>query len=353
MLYTYSDGDCKAGLPKYFNSVCVLTFLFLMGSGCGRAESPQSKSPAGPNRWTHVELVGSYSFEGDVIDNKNLSGIAVLSASHGLIGADESDQVQVLEMSRAERTLKMRGAVSLLGSGDEIDIEGIAAEDDCYYIVGSHGVAKKSGERQAKRYTICRLQADPITGLPVQGGENVSAASLADILSTDAMLGPYFGKPLQQKGVNIEGLAIRKGQLFVGLRNPNLDGNAFVVQVAANDVFAGGDPPAYTLHKLQLGRGLGIREIVAASTGFLLIAGNAGSEPSDVYPEAQDYEEGRDYTICWWDGKGAVVHKIGVVAEPSGKAEAMLILEQTDAQAMVLILFDGPKQGKPSVYRLY
>lgn len=335
-------------LLKYLIGVCVLA-----GSGCGKTESPRSEGPEGPTRWTHVEIAASYSFEGDVLEDKDLSGIARLSASHGLIGADESGLVQVFELSRPERTLRVRDAVFLLSSGDEIDIEGIAAEGDCYYVVGSHGVAKKSGERQAKRYTICRLKADPVTGLPIKGGGNVSVASLTGILEADATLGPYFGKPLQQKGINIEGLAIRQGRLFVGLRNPNLDRNAFVLEVAADDVFAGGNRREYTLHRLQLGPGLGIREIVAAAKGFLLIAGNAGSEPSDVYPEAQDYEENRGYTLFWWEGRGSAVHKIGPIPDPPGKAEAMLILEATAAQATVLILFDGPKEGKPSLYRLH
>lgn len=305
------------------------------------------------SEWTRVDFLEPYSFRGNVFEHKDLSGIACLSRTHGLIGADESGLVQMVQLSRTERTLNVLGAVSLLGSGEEIDIEGIAAEGDCYYIVGSHGVAKKSGVRQVRRYTICRLTVDPETGMPVDGSTAPAVASLAGILQADATLGPYFAKPLQQKGINIEGLAVRAGQLFVGLRNPNLDGYAFVLEVGADDVFANVARPAYTLHKLALGAGVGIREIVAAKTGFLLIAGNAGSEPSDAYPQAQDYTKGRGYELFRWDGKGSAVHKIGPIPNPPGKAEAMTILDETDAEATVLILFDGPKQGRPSVYRLH
>jgi hypothetical protein len=289
---------------------------------------------------------------GDVFEDEDLSGIAFLTPTRGLIGADESGLVQVVELSRADQTLRILDAVSLLGSGDEIDIEGIAAEGDCYYVVGSHGVAKKTGERQEKRYKICRLRADRATGLPVKDRSGILTASLAALLEADATLGPYFGEPLQEKGVNIEGLAIRAGRLFVGLRNPNLDGFAFVVEVGADDVFGEVAQPAYTLHKLEVGAGLGIREIVAAQTGFLLIGGNAGSEASDAYPEAQDYEKGRGYTLFRWDGQGSAVQRIGPIPDPPGKAEAMAILDETPERAMVLILFDGPKQGKPTVYRL-
>jgi hypothetical protein len=88
--------------------------------------------------------------------------------------------------------------------------------------------------------------------------------------------------------VNIEGLASRNGRLFVGLRGPNLDGNAFVLEVGANDVFGGKSQPSYTLHRLQMGPGLGVREIGAVRSGFLLIAGNSASEPSEKYTQSVD-----------------------------------------------------------------
>ena len=336
-----------------FSGVSVLAVFLLLGPGCSETEPPREAAPGGPGGWTRIDFTAFYTFQGSVFEDKDLSGIAFLSATRGLIGADESGLVQEIELTRTARTLKVLGTVSLLGSGEEIDIEGIAAEGDCYYVVGSHGVAKKTGERQAHRYTICRLQADRTTGLAAESGGAVSVASLTSILEIDTTLGPHFGKPLQQRGVNIEGLAIRQGRLFVGLRNPNLGGYAFVVEVGADDVFAKAGRPAYALHKLELGPGLGIRDIVAADKGFLLIAGNAGSEPSDVYPKAQDYEKNRGYSLFWWDGQGSGVHEIGAIPDPPGKAEAMAILDETPERATVLILFDGPKQGRPTVYRLH
>jgi len=310
---------------------------------------------AAPGRmatWTHIDFVERYSFRGTVFEHKDLSGIAFISPARGLIGADESGAVQVVQLSRTDRTLTVLGGVSLLGSGDEIDIEGIAAEGDAYYIVGSHGVAKKTGQYQEKRYQICRLRVDPATGLAASDA-TCEVASLAGMLRADPTLGPYFGKPLQEKGVNIEGLAIRAGQLFVGLRNPNLDAHAFVIEVAADEVFAGTERPAYVLHRLLLGAGLGVRDIVAAENGFLVVAGNAGSEPSEAFPQAQDYERRRGYGLFWWDGQGTAVHRIGAIPDPPGKAEAIAILGEAADQATVLILFDGAKQGQPSVYRLH
>lgn len=325
--------------------------LLLAATGCAEKEPSGQAGDAATSVPGRIEFVGSYSFQGGVLEDKDLSGIACISPTRCLIGADEGAAVQVLALSREDRTLRVLATVPLLKSGEEMDIEAIAAEGDGYYIAGSHGVAKNSGVRQPSRYTICRLRVNPVTGLPAGGSGAVTIGSLAAILENDATLGPHFAKPLQQKGVNIEGLAVREGRLYVGLRSPNLDGDAFVVEVAADDVFTKVTQPAYTLHRLRLGRGLGIREIVAAEKGFLLIAGNAGSEPSNAYPTTEDYQERRGYELFRWSGVGTDVEKIGPIPNPPGKAEAMTILDESPDHTTVLVLFDGPKGGAPSVYR--
>jgi len=320
----------------------------LMGPACADSgpSAGKDRGPAGP--WRRIELVDHYSFAGSVLEDTNLSGIACLSGKNCLVGADEGRAVQFVELSRPARTLKVGKTVSLLPLGKEIDIEAIAAEDDSYYIIGSHGISKKQGEQQANRFRIFRLKVDRVTGTPAR----VDVATLSGILRSDPVLGERFQMPLQQNGLNIEGLAVRDGRLFVGFRNPNLDGYAFVMEIAAADVFESKTKPQYVLHKLPLGKGLGIREIVAAKTGFLIIAGNAGSEPSEKFTESQNYEEDREFSLVFWDGKGSEVRRIGPIPDTPGKAEAMTILEESANEITVLILFDGPKGGRPTVYRI-
>ena len=323
-------------------------FCLIMGSACADSGSVSEPERSQAGRWNRVELLDHYSFVGDVLEDTNLSGIACLSDKSCLVGADEGRAVQMVELSRPAKTLKVLRTIPLLQSGKEIDIEAIAAEGDSYYVIGSHGISKKQGEQQANRFRIFRLKVDRETGKPA----GVDTASLSGILRADAVLGEHFQMPLQQSGVNIEGLAVRNGRLFVGFRGPNLGGFAFVIEIAAADVFENRPKPQYTLHKLQLGKGLGIREIVAAKSGFLIIAGNAGSEPSEKFTESENYEEDRDYSLVFWDGKGSEVHRIGPIPNPPGKAEAMTILEESASEVTVLILFDGPKGGQPSVYRI-
>ncbi len=298
-------------------------------------------------------MVDRYSFEGDVVQGRDLSGLAFISDRFGLLGADEARQVQVVEIVRPARTLRILETITLLRSGSEIDIEAIAAEGDCYYIVGSHGAAKASGQQQQNRFRIFRLQVDRATGKP--SGPLATAlkiASLADILRADPVLGPHFAQPLQRRGVNVEGLAARNGRLYIGFRSPNLQGDALVMEIRADDVFGGAPRPTYTLHRLRLGPGLGIRDLAAAQSGFLLIAGNAGSEPSKEYPDSQDYEKDREFSLFQWDGRSAQVHKIAALPKITGQAEALAILEETTTGVMVLVLFDGPDGGRPTVYRI-
>ncbi len=336
--------------------LCSVILSLCAAAGGGQVETASSAGKP----WTRIEEVGRYALRGDVLDPKNISGVAFISERFGLIGADEVRAVQAIEISRQTRTLRILDTITLAPSGSEIDIEAIAAEGDSYYITGSHGASKKKGEEQDNRYSIFRLPVDPATGLPrgFQSGSSsvpagVQRASLSGVLRADPVLGPHFEQPLQHKGINIEGLAIRNGQLFVGFRNPNLGGYAFVMEIRADDVFSGRPRSPYTLHKLRLGVGLGIREIVAAQSGFLLIAGNAGSEPSKKYPVAEDYEEHRGFFLYSWDGKGTDAHQIGQLPKTDGgKAEAMVILEETKDSVTVLVMFDSANRGRPTVYRI-
>ena len=328
-----------------------LSMSLLAGSAYGQSEGPSRKAPANTKPWTQVQPAGRWSFLGDVAEDQDLSGLARISERFGLVGADESREVQVVELSRQARTLRIVETIPLARTGDEIDIEAIAAEGDCYYIIGSHGISKKRGERQGNRYSVFRLKVNPTTGRPVWP-VSLDRASFAHMLRADPVLGEYFGKPLQQRGVNIEGLAIRGGRLFVGLRGPNLGGSAFVLEIPADEVFSGSSQPNYVLHKLHLGVGFGIREIVAAKSGFLIIAGNSAAEPSQKYVQSEDYDEDREFFLCSWDGKGSEVRKIGAIPDVPGKAEAMTILEEAEDHMSVLVLFDGPRQGRPTEYRI-
>src|SRR4051812_47274772 len=91
---------------------------------------------------------------------------------------------------------------------------------------------------------------------------------------------------LQEGGANIEGLAARGGNLYVGFRAPSVGGRAFVVRVAEKAVFGPAAPELQVLRanlgQDASGRDLGIRDIAAVADGFLILAGPSLPEGDDT-----------------------------------------------------------------------
>jgi hypothetical protein len=326
----------------------IITSLCLVMTGGGFSGSAGAAGrDAKP--WTRIEMVDRYLFEGDVVQGRDLSGLAFISDRFGLLGADEARQVQVVEMVRPAR-LRVLETITLR-SGRKSTPKRLPPRGTAITSSARMG-PPRPGQQQQNRYRIFRLQVDRATGRPSgPPAASLKAASLADVLRADPVLGPHLAQPLQRRGVNIEGLAARNGRLYVGFRSPNLQGDALVMEIRADDVFAATPRSTYTLHRLRLGPGLGIRDLAAARSGFLLMAGNAGSEPSPEYPDSQDYEKDREFFLFHWDGKvlwctrsdRSQDHRSGRSPDhPGGESNS----------TTVLVLFDGPEGGRPTVYRI-
>ena len=251
-----------------------------------------------------------------------------------------SDELRVIQAGIINGTTITGGpAITLLpGGGAEVDAEGVTAarSEDCYYVTGSHGVGKKSGEFQPSRCTVFRVPVDSATGEP---GGGVQAGSLMPWVQANAVLGRSAGRSLQQNGFNIEGLAHKDGKLWFGVRAPNLNGDAFVIEAGPASLFSGA--PQATLHRLTVGPGLGIRDIAALGDGFLLVTGTASS---DV---------GRDdsFSLFFWSPGGGA-RLAGELPNPSGKAEGLYILDDAADHVDVLVIFDGASGGAPKAYRV-
>jgi hypothetical protein len=304
-----------------------------------------------------IEKVGEYSINPkQVYGGKDISAITCVTQEHGLIGTDEGVYAQLCEISK-DKEIIITDTVRLLADkgGTEADIEGITAIGDTFYLTGSHGLAKNSGEYQDNRHYCFRFKVDDQNG---RKARDVEVSSLRGLIESEPVLKPYYKKVLQRKGVNIEGLASKDEKLYFGFRSPSIEGRVFVVEIEPEELFDEKEEKAYKLHSLELGGGLGIREIAAVKEGFLIIAGNAGSEPGDseepdTQTNVQDWEPGRGFNLFFWDG-GTQVQKIGEIPrENKGyKAEGMIVLEESNSAIDVLILFDGPAGGSPTIYRL-
>jgi hypothetical protein len=140
----------------------------------------------------------------------------------------------------------------------------------------------------------------------------------------------------------VEGIAVRDGRLYAGLRAPVSEGTAWMLSVPL-DVLFGDKPLTSDLVGLKLGPDTkggprGIRDLTPFRDGFLVIAGPAVDPPDDAVADG-------DYTLFY--SAGDQLEKLldlpgyGTKVKP----EAVLPLAETGGTVEALLLFDGPDEG--------
>jgi hypothetical protein len=159
------------------------------------------------------------------------------------------------------------------------------------------------------------------------------------------VLAPFLELPSKENGIDIEGIAADGDDLYVGFRGPVLREGYVPVLVFDFD-----EPKKAKTRYVNLG-GRGIRDLVRVSDGFLLIGGPVGGEPVS-------------YEVYFWDGEDCIAgtdvpppefpRSLGEIPLPNqeAKAEGMAVLDETDSHYDVLIVFDGPRNGSPTRFRV-
>ena len=280
----------------------------------------------------------------------DLSAVAAATRTMLLVGSDEMFHVQPGVLDPATLRIESRRPIPLpLDSPDEkaeVDIEGIAwsAETSAYYVTGSHGVGKKKGDVQPARLTVFRVPAEADGSIR---RDRITRSSLEPWFEQTPELEPYLHAPLQKNGLNIEGLAARDGKLFIGLRAPNIGGSGIVLELPAEAPFNAGTPAAMKLHRIALGEDRGIREIVAVRGGFILATGNASAPPTKKIPVSEAKEPDTRFELRFWNGRDPRAETLGTLPQNGGKAEGLLVLEDTPGRIKLLVVFDSLLAGEP------
>ena len=241
-------------------------------------------------------------------------------------------------------------------NGRELDIEGIAVDDRHIYVTGSHALARKrvkpdnsykknlqrlqSIKPEPGRKQLFRVTLDQ-SHIVVQRQQ----ISLAKLIKNDPLLAPFASIPSKENGIDIEGIAVKDGLIYLGFRDPVLrDGFAPVMRFDFDQ-----PESSYQLLFLNL-EGRGIRDMAAVSTGFLMLTGPVGDEP-------------RSYRIYHWDGRDCIPGtdkkqqgKVTLLAEvdppAGGKAEGIAVINETAELYNVIALFDGISGGAPRRYTI-
>ena len=279
----------------------------------------------------------------DVIDAAmDLSG-ATLVGEYLVLGADEGHQLQILLRAPEDRAWTLHRVLALAKQDQEADIEAITFGDGHLYVIGSHSLrrrrirpelsARKNRarlldiDRQESRNRLVRLPFDADSGA-------VGEAEYIDLskrLRKDPLLNPFFGVPSKENGIDIEGLAYRDGELFLGFRGPVLRDNYVPVMVLEFD-----RPKRYELRFVRLD-GQGIRDMAAVAEGFLILSGPVNDAPGP-------------FCLWWWDGADQIPGKdrdvqaaimLGAISTPGGaKAEGLALLAQDGRRTEVLVVYD-------------
>jgi hypothetical protein len=282
----------------------------------------------------------SLPLQGEIAQPLELSGVTIWRDLI-IVCPDEGAEFNVFT-NNAERELL--ATVNLLdGADDEIDMEAATSDAEHIYIIGSHSIRRRQVEpertyRQNRKrltrvvphtesYRLFRIELD-------DAGQLASKESidLRDILENDEILGPFLSVPGKENGIDIEGIAVKEGKLFVGFRGPVLRGN-FVPVLA----FRFDEPEDYELLFVQLG-GRGIRDLVAVEDGFLIVAGAIGDGDNS-------------YQLCLWNGEDGVpgdggwdnkITKLGELATNLGvKPEGLAVSAETPDEWRLLVVNDG------------
>ena len=322
----------------------------------------------------------------------NLSGAAFSGHWLWVVG-DETSQVDRLCQldSKGSKTLKFGHArrfaladlLDLPGAADEeADLEGVAVDNGYLWLVGSHGLKRKTitadrdgaenSARLAKvsldsnrRLLACVPIEQAIDGAPELTAKahdgrcamrlrgNAKLNQLTAALADDSHFGPFMTIPGKENGFDIEGLAVNGPRLLLGLRGPVLRGWSAILEIEVEArqgelrlVPLDKHGTLFRKHFLNL-EGLGVRDLHFFGDDLYLLAGPTMALDGEI----------RIYR--WADAKvllavnRAAVHFDAVLSEvavlPHGRgtnrAEALCNVPETVLGTQApswLVIYDAP-----------
>jgi len=240
----------------------------------------------------------------------NISAATLSPSNHLWLGSDELNTIERLSPLHPyhygeQQTFAIADFLELDPDGSEVDIEGMEYSNFYLWFTGSHSKKRKrmKGKSPKKdiqrltelcfepnRYTIARIplvdgnlyKSCPHPTKPSQiltaayVKRNKNGNLLTRLLQDDEHLKDFVktNLPSKENGFDIEGLAVYKERIFLGLRGPVLRGWAIILEIKVEDSEPGilTLNPSYKKHFVYLD-GLGIRELCFHNEDLLILAG--------------------------------------------------------------------------------
>ncbi|XUJ34803.1 DUF3616 domain-containing protein [Bradyrhizobium japonicum] len=170
-----------------------------------------------------------------------------------------------------------------------------------------------------------------------------SSSRLRKVLKNDDDVEAYFNEPLAEGGVNIEGIAVRNGRMYFGLRGPSVKRRAYVLSVNADALFTKHGDLKPDTASLDLGR--------------IPDPGPGRRQGRRVDTRRPTRDEGVPYTVWLWDGSSETAAKPLATLDLSkvkegAKAEILLPLEEDATSIRVLVMFDSVENGGARSFKI-
>ena len=334
-------------VPAFVKLFALLNALMLVEASSAvsiAARAATCTTDADVRLWTVI---------GDADSNTDISGAACAPDGRCLLVSDEKRRAWFFRLDETHPTapkLIIGDKIKLnpVSGDDEADAEGAAFDSGHFYAIGSHGTSRRKKEFQASRYSVYRIEPD---------GTVQASAALVPLLASIPGIGEHFCtkaqgvcQPLQEGGANIEGLAARDGNLYIGFRAPSPGGKAFIVRLAEKAIFGQAGPELQTLRidlgQDESGRDLGIRDIAAVADGFLILAGPSLPEGDDAVGSGKIFH--------WREGdpRPRLLREL-TVQDKGVKPEVLLPMGETATAYRALVMCDGVAGGLPAEYQIH
>jgi len=224
---------------------------------------------------------------------------------------------------------------------DEADLEALAAEPNGLWICGSHCRVRRDadGDAPPDPRIVARPSRHLLGHVRIVDGEIVASAmapaagprSLRARLGREPLVAPFMHLPTKENGLDVEGLAVFRESLLVGLRAPVVGTSALVFRFPLSST--GNIGSAMHVNALDLG-GLGVRELANAGSFVYVIAGPVG-------------KTGGPFRLYRWQPadnpriqKPALLHEWPIDGD---RPEGLCVLPR-DGVDGVLVVYDDAKQ---------